>query len=278
LTLTLMAAGLVLGAPHGVVAEPPARVVSLNLCLDQLALALAAPGQLVGVSDVAQDPYLSANWRAARTVPAVRMRAEEVLALRPDLVLLNADAPAHVVALLRWAGVRVALFPEAVTYDEAIGLVQHVANVLDRPDAGGAMVAAMRARYAALTRDLGDGRPLAAVWQANGFTVGFGSLPDDLLRRAGWRNLAAERGTIGFGPLSLEALLRAAPDLLILDGATSAAPSLAEGLMTHRAARRAFAGARTLVMPHHLWLCAGPHSLEALQRLVAARRRIEERR
>ncbi|HJQ56255.1 MAG TPA: ABC transporter substrate-binding protein, partial [Vineibacter sp.] len=108
-------------------AEPPTRVVSLNLCIDQLALALAAPGQLVGVSDVAQDPHLSAAWRSARALPAVHMRAEEVLARRPDLVLLNADAPAHVVALLRWAGVRVAMFPEAVTFDSAVDQVRRVA-------------------------------------------------------------------------------------------------------------------------------------------------------
>jgi iron complex transport system substrate-binding protein len=253
-------------------ADPPARMVSLNLCLDQLALELAAPGQLVGVSDMARDPYLSAGWRRARAVPAVRLRVEEILALRPDLVLLHSDAPAPVVALLRRTGARVALFPEAITFEAALGLIQHVANVLERSDAGAAMVDTLRRRYAALTDGMGERRPLAAVWQASGFTVGVGSLPDDLLRRAGWRNLAAERGTSGFGPLPLETLLRAAPDLLILDGATSAAPSLAEGLMTHRAARRAFGDARTLVMPHHLWLCAGPQNLDAMERLAAAHR------
>lgn len=266
----ILLAFLVLVPVRSVTAEPAARVVSLNLCLDQLALALAAPGQLVGVTRDAQDPHLSSRWEAARAVPALRLRVEEILAVRPGLVLLDADAPAQVVALLRRAGVRVAQFPEAATFEAGVARVRAVADALGRPAAGAALAADMERRLAEITARLDDRRPLAAVWQANGFTVGRGTLPDDLLRRAGFRNLAAERGTAPFEPLPLEALIRAAPDLLIVDGATSDRPSLAEALMTHRAARRAFGTTRSMAMPHGLWLCAGPQNLVALETLVAA--------
>ncbi len=252
--------------------EPPARVVSLNLCLDQLALALAAPGQLVGVADVTQDAHLSARWQQARTLPAVEMRVEEILALRPDLVLIDANAPAHVVALLRRAGVRVASVPDAATFEQGLARVRAVAAALGHAEAGETLANDMQRRHDEIVSTRGSGQPLAAVWQANGFTVGAGTVPDDLLRRAGFRNLAAERGTGPFEPLPLEILVRAAPDVLILDGATSDRPSLAEALMTHRAVRHAFEGSRTLVMPHSLWLCAGPQNLEALERLTAAHR------
>jgi iron complex transport system substrate-binding protein len=252
--------------------EPPARVISLNLCLDQLALALAAPDQLVGVADVTHDAHLSARWQQARTLPAVQMRVEEVLALRPDLVLIDASAPVHVVALLRRAGVRIASFPDAATFDEGLARVRAVAAALGHAEAGKSLARDMQRRHDEIVSGRGSGQPLAAVWQANGFTVGAGTVPDDLLRRAGFRNLAAERGTGPFEPLPLEILVRAAPDLLILDGATSDRPSLAETLMAHRAVRRAFEGSRTLVMPHSLWLCAGPQNLEALERLTAVHR------
>ena len=273
--MSILIAVLTLAPAHAVATEPPARVVSLNLCLDQLALTLAAPGQLVGIGRDAQDPHLSSRWREARTVPSLRLRLESILALQPDLVLLDTYAAAHAVALLRRAGIRVAQFPEAMTFDDGIARVRAIADALGHPTAGMALADDMQRRLAAITAGLGDRRPLAAVWQANGFTVGRGTLPDDLLRRAGFRNLAAERGTGPFEPLPLEALVRAAPDLLIVDGATSDRPSLAEALMTHRAARRTFEGARTLVMPHGLWLCAGPQNLEALEHLAAARRSIE---
>ena len=52
-------------------AEPPAasapeRVVSIDPCTDQLALMLAAPGQLVSVRHLATDPRSSAMAEEAR--------------------------------------------------------------------------------------------------------------------------------------------------------------------------------------------------------------------
>src|SRR5687767_13774080 len=75
-------------------ADPPRRVVSLNLCLDQLSLALAAPGQLVGISDLSEDPRISPRWREAQLLRPTRKRSEEVLSLRPDLVIVDDYAPA----------------------------------------------------------------------------------------------------------------------------------------------------------------------------------------
>ncbi|WP_317616335.1 substrate-binding domain-containing protein [Paracoccus mutanolyticus] len=82
----------------------PRRVVSINLCTDQLALAVAAPGQLVSVSELARDPALSAMASRAAAIPSNRGRAEEVLALRPDLVLASSLGDAATVRLLHgWA-------------------------------------------------------------------------------------------------------------------------------------------------------------------------------
>jgi iron complex transport system substrate-binding protein len=173
--------------------------------------------------------------------------------------------------------VQVVTFPEAETFDDGVARARAIGAALGRGDAGGALAADMERRYAAIVGTPAGPRPLAAVWQANGLTMGAGTLPDDLLRRAGFRNLAAERGRGAFETLPLETLVRSAPDLLILDGSTSERPSLAEALMNHRAARHAFAGVRTLVMAHSLWLCAGPQNVEALQHLAAARRRVAPR-
>ncbi|MGA0716208.1 MAG: ABC transporter substrate-binding protein, partial [Gemmobacter sp.] len=46
--VALSLAFAVVGGPAA--AAPPGRVVSINLCTDQLAMMLAAPGQLVSVS------------------------------------------------------------------------------------------------------------------------------------------------------------------------------------------------------------------------------------
>ena len=59
----------------------PGRVVSLNVCTDQLALLLGAPGQLVSVSRLAHDPRSSAMAREAASFPANHAHAEEIALL-----------------------------------------------------------------------------------------------------------------------------------------------------------------------------------------------------
>ena len=52
----LAAAGLALAVATSLRADAPARVVSMNLCTDQLALMLSREGQLISVSDNRAGP------------------------------------------------------------------------------------------------------------------------------------------------------------------------------------------------------------------------------
>ena len=62
------------------------HAASLNLCTDEYLLLLARPGEIVGVSRLAQDPAESPLWRRARAHPANRGAIEQVLgALEVDL-------------------------------------------------------------------------------------------------------------------------------------------------------------------------------------------------
>lgn len=234
-------------------------------------LALAAPGQLVGISDISYDRRISPRWREARALPPVRKRAEEILALRPDLLIIDDFLTPSLRKTLRLAGVQTLELPEAGSVEATLDHIARIGGALGRPDAARAMAQVLRDGIGRLRADVTAASPVAAIYQANGMTLGRGTNADGLLHIAGWRNLAAERGLSLFVPIAMEQLVVAAPDLLILDGETSDRPSLAEQMMTSRAAHRAFAGAHTLVMPHSLWLCGGPQNLEALKRLAAAR-------
>lgn len=201
----------------------------------------------------------------------MRKRAEEILALNPDLVIIDDFITPSLRKTLRLAGIPTLELAEAGNVETTLDHVARIGAALGRPDAARNLAASLREGIARLTTPVGPASPVAAIYQANGMTLGRGTNADGLLRIAGWRNLASERGLSLFVPIAMEELVVAAPDLLILDGETSDRPSLAEQMMTHRAARRAFAGARTMVMPHSLWLCGGPQNLEALQRLAMAR-------
>ena len=130
LTVLALAAGL--AAPAG--AEPPKRVVSMNLCTDQLAMALAAPGQLISVSYIARDPRASAMVEEAMRYPVNRGRAEEVYLLHPDLVLAGSfGGPA--VAMLHRLGVPVVEVAPPTSLDEARKAIAQVGAALGRTEA-----------------------------------------------------------------------------------------------------------------------------------------------
>src|SRR5690606_558659 len=68
------------------VAQAAPRIASINVCTDQLLMALADPAQIAGLSPYARDP--ASSWMAERAKAFRRLsgEAEDVLALRVDAV------------------------------------------------------------------------------------------------------------------------------------------------------------------------------------------------
>lgn len=272
LSSAVLALIVALGASPGAAADapPPARVVSINLCTDQLAMLLAAPGQLVSVSHLARDPLSSAMAEAARAWPVNRGGAEEVFLMRPDLVLAGTQAAQAGVAMLRRLGVRVETFAPENGLDDIRAAIVRMGHLLGREAEAAALLAGMEARLAALP---GAGpRPRAVIYHPNGYATGSGTLADAMLRAAGFRNLAAEAGIAGGGVLALEALVMAAPDVVIT-GPRYPGASRAEALLDHPALG-AFRQAR---LADARWVCGTPALLDALEELADLRDSVAEK-
>lgn len=258
---------LILAVPAA--AQAPQRVVTLNLCLDQMALRLAAPGQLVGVSYLSQDPRLSALADRAAALPPVRDSVETILVLRPDLVILGADSHTSLKRLLRDAGVSLLELPWATSIEQAETVIDRMSKALGQEEAGRRLIADMRDKRRQLTWT-GAPRGKAIYLEANRGTSGKGSLMDELLRLSGYRNLAAELGIGSFGRLSLESVLAGQPDLLVLDGDANAHPARATEYVSHHALLALAGRARLASVPTRYSICAGPDNFEVLRLLAEA--------
>jgi iron complex transport system substrate-binding protein len=90
------------------------------------------------------------------------------------------------------------------------------------------------------------------------------------LKLAGLTNVAAERGLDRWGSLSMEALLRSAPDLVVLTGYRSSQPSLANAVLEHPALESLGSTQRTVTVHTALWACGLPGSIEAAALLQRA--------
>ncbi|MFG1480266.1 ABC transporter substrate-binding protein [Xanthobacter sp. V4C-4] len=252
-------------------ATPPRRIVSLNLCADELVLRLAPKGAVVSVTTLAGDPVSSTVVDLAAGLPTNRGLAEEVVPLAPDLVIAGAFTTRNTVSLLQRFGIEVMEMTIPNSLDEAYAQIRAIAERLGVPEKGEAMLREIEAAIAAAPPPPGP-RPRAVVMRPNGFTVGRDSLPDDLMRRAGLDNMAARLSPDKLGQLSLEEIITARPDVLVVDDEPDAPPSLARELMRHPAVAEAVAGGHIAPMPLRLWACVGPQLAEAFARLSAAAR------
>lgn len=251
-------------------ADRPQRIVSINLCTDQLLVDLVAPERIAALSRLAADPTLSAIADRARGFKLVRGHAEEVLSLNPDLVLTSEYSTPHVVSLLRRLGVNVVVVPMAGDIDAIRAAIRTVAASVGDAARGDAVIAAFDRRLeAAAPRS--PLRPTALAYQVNSLTAGPGGLLDAALRAAGFRNAANERPLGPGGRLPLESFLAHPPDLVVLANAPDAFRTVMADNLRHRAFRETMARRRHIDIPMPLWLCGTPALAHAVERLGAER-------
>ena len=259
------------GLPGGV----PQRVVSINLCTDQLAMLLAAPGQLLSVSYLARDPRSSAMAEEAQGFPVNRARAEEIFLLAPDLVLGGTFSTPGTVAMLRRMGLRVELLPPAQSFDDIAAHLRAMGALLGQEAQAEAMAEALEARLAALPPPP-EVRPRLALYGANGATSGQGGLSAEIVARAGFANITAGLDLPDTGRLALERLVLADPDL-VLTAQPFPGTSHAEAILDHPALAALTGRQEGGYLTDADWVCGLPQAMDAVEGLVALRQSLEAR-
>ncbi|UFS66844.1 ABC transporter substrate-binding protein [Paracoccus denitrificans] len=265
-------AGLILPAA----AEPPRRVLSVNLCTDQLAMLLAAPGQIVSVSYLAQDPTASAMADQAARLPANRGRAEEIFLMRPDLVLAGAWSSPETIRLLQRLGIPVEVFPVETDIAGIRANIRRMGDVLGRQARAKALLARFDADLARLADAPPGPRPRAALYMVNGYSSGRDSLAGQIVALAGFDNVADDLGLPAGGVVPLEALLLSGPDLLV-EGRRYPGSSRAQEVLDHPALKALSRGRPAEVMSDPDWVCGTPHILRAIAQLRDARLALQAR-
>lgn len=264
-------AGLLLAAlPEGASAgEAPRRVVSMNVCTDQMAMLVADRGQLYSVSYLAADPSTSALAAEAKAYVVNHGLAEEIFLMKPDLVIAGTYTTRTTVDLLKRLGFAVEEFAPETSIADVRTNLQRMGKLLGRQQRAGELVAAMDAEIGRLKAAKLPEVELA-LYYANGFTSGKGTLVADLVEVAGLQNLADRLGISGTGQLSLEALVLAQPDLIAVDAGSERGPALAKQNFSHPAFRAVAAQHRAVQLDSRYTICGGPFTLIAARILQQA--------
>lgn len=251
----------------------PQRIVSTNVCADQLALVLAGRERVISVSRLAIEPQISNYAEMARGIPVNNARAEEIIELKPDLVLGDVYTGAHANRIAETLGVRVHVIGAGMSLEDVRGIIRGVADAVGESARGAAMIGEMDTRIAR-ARALPGAAISALVYEPNGVTSGNGTLTHDVLLTAGLLNLAPTLMPGSYGSVPLESVIAAAPRLLVLDDAYVGSSSRAQSILRHPAFRSLEGRSVLYSMPSRLWLCPGPWVGEAVERLAQERARI----
>lgn len=211
--LPLLVAGLVAAcgtaSPPDRPEGPASRIISLDYCADQFVLGLADREHILALSPDAGKAfsYLRAE---APGLPTVRPRAEDVLALEPDLVVRNYGGGPRAGPFFERAGVPVLQIDFAPDIDAVRDRIRQAAVALGVPDRGEALIADMDVRLSRARARGGSPGADALYLAPSGVAAGSRTFVDHLIAAAGLDNFSNE---IGWRSIPLERLAYETPDV-----------------------------------------------------------------
>jgi iron complex transport system substrate-binding protein len=247
------------------------RVVSLNPCLDAILVHVADRGQIAALSHYARDPSSSPIADIAATFPVVYEAAEEVVVLKPDLVLAGFHNSPATRKALRRLGVHTETFLVPETVEDSIAQVRAVARLVGHEERGEEVAAKIESAIAAAAPPANEPPHTALIFQSNGMSPGRGTLANEMLRRTGFINAAERYGMDKWQNVSLERLIADPPDVLLSGEKEPRRPSWADRIMRHPALSKLRGRMTQVTFPERLLFCGGPVLVETAAALARAR-------
>jgi iron complex transport system substrate-binding protein len=195
------------------------RIVAVGGTVTEIVYALGAGEHLVGVDTSSTYP------EAAARLPQVgyqrALSVEGILSLRPSLVLATAEAgPPVALRQLQAAGTPVLTVPAPYTVEGAQTKIRLIAQALRLPSQGEQLVQSLTQDIAMASSLLQSSRAQPRVlflyargqgaWQVSGR----GTAAEAMVTLAG--GVSAVTGYEGYKPLTPEAVIAAAPDVLLM--------------------------------------------------------------
>jgi iron complex transport system substrate-binding protein len=238
-------------------------VASLNLSADEVLSAILPPDRLVAVTRWADEPGTS---NIVGKVPAGVFRfakrdLEQLVALRPDLVVVSEYTDADFLKLLERSGLRVhrmvglgslpGVRAAIVDLGRAVGEGEEADRLLSRFDA---ILAELGRRLAGATR------PRVLYWSSN-MTAGADTAIGSLIEAGGGTNVGREMGVTGIAPPGAERAFLADPDVVLVGTWPDARRSLTEHPLLSQL--RAVREGRVVVLPTERLVALSQFTAEA---------------
>jgi iron complex transport system substrate-binding protein len=265
----LLLAGLLLSVSEAVLAQSgPRRVASLNLCTDQLLLALADRSQIASLSRLARDPSLSFMAEDAAGFRLNDGGVEPLLFDRPDLVLAGTYGQQEQAALLKRQGFEVLSLGSWSSLEDGREQIRSLARRLGHPERGEELIARID-RALERARGIVPGKRSILVYERGGWVAGARSPLGEIVAHMGFSLHQDALGLSAGGAARLETIVVMPPDFLLVDADSGRARDNGTALFAHPALADAVPPERRLAVPGRLTICGGPATPAAIDALRA---------
>ncbi|MET0527565.1 MAG: ABC transporter substrate-binding protein [Microvirga sp.] len=245
----------------------PQRIVSLNLCTDQMLLALADREQIASLSPLIRDASISFMAEKAGGLPVNDGSAETILFSGADLVLTGTYTRQNQAALLRGQGLNVLALGPWTSLAEGREQIRTIAKAIGHPERGEALVQEIDAALER-TKGIAKSKSSVLIYDRGGWVLPAASPTNELLVHMG---LVPHHEALGLphgGMARLETIVTTPPDFLLVDEAAGRMVDNGTALFVHPALVRAVPPERRIVLPSKFTICDGPSTPAAIEALA----------
>lgn len=266
LVMTCALSGVVF-TPPAIAAQNPQRIVSLNLCTDQLLMMLVGAKRISAVTYLARRHESSVMAEQAKTLPITYGGAEDVIMLKPDLILAGTYSTRATINMLRKLKYNVVVVEPARNLNDIAKNISIIAENVGEVERGKLLVKQVREKLRDPQFSGKAKQPTAALIYTNSYTSGSGTLANQIVSKGGFRNLGHRLGFSGTAKISLESLLVENPDAIILGRTNFGKQDMAHEVFHHPALKKVLSRTKSMTLADMYWVCGTPHTLKAIERV-----------
>ena len=243
--------------------NPQSRVITTNICIDSLVVALIGTKNLVAVSALADDDRYSHISDKVKDLQKVAFNAEMIYALDPSLVLASNFSSAKTKSALKKLGVNVRLISFARSVEDIEKNIFILGELLNAESQAQELTSLLKSPRVNAKHVK---QVIALQYSTNRFVHGHNSLISSIIRRSGFKSYSEFLGYNEGRYISAEALVKSAPDMLILDGDKSFSNKSGPTLY-HPALLKGKNKTKALFIETKYWSCGTPKVVDLIARL-----------
>ena len=243
--------------------NPQSRVITTNICIDSLVVALIGTKNLVAVSALADDDRYSHISDKVKDLQKVAFNAEMIYALDPSLVLASNFSSAKTKSALKKLGVNVRLISFARSVEDIEKNIFILGELLNAESQAQELTSLLKSPKVN-TKHVKQ--LIALQYSTNRFVHGHNSLISSIIRRSGFRSYSEFLGYNEGRYISAEALVKSAPDVLILDSDKSFS-NKSGSTRYHPALLKGKSKTKALFIETKHWSCGTPKVVDLITRL-----------